>query len=142
VLSLKIGGTREDIRGRSRPSCPTTKHTQDQLSSSLLLGALAVVVFNRCTTFSSFNRSPAGHTIFQFSTVIGTPPYMLKTDSISQFPQFQLRGQIIVGESIHLLYKNRQERSSSALRFAILSRVRIRLYIYSLHQDETKQEIL
>jgi hypothetical protein len=27
LLSLKIGGTREDVRGRSRPSCPTTKHT-------------------------------------------------------------------------------------------------------------------
>jgi hypothetical protein len=27
MWGLKIGGTREDIRGRSRPSCPTTKHT-------------------------------------------------------------------------------------------------------------------
>jgi hypothetical protein len=26
-LSFKIGGTREDARGRPYPSCPATKHT-------------------------------------------------------------------------------------------------------------------
>jgi hypothetical protein len=32
-LSLKIGGTREDARGRLCPSCPATKHTLESARS-------------------------------------------------------------------------------------------------------------
>jgi hypothetical protein len=44
LLSLKIGGTREDIRGRPCPDCPATKHTLKLLKMTCLYAKFMLMI--------------------------------------------------------------------------------------------------
>jgi hypothetical protein len=50
-LSLKIGGTREDVRGRPCPGCPATKHTLRSSIGSYSSGTLRH--FFNCDTWKT-----------------------------------------------------------------------------------------